>query len=97
MIIKCRFQPNDFQNRQHQTKSKLLARILTALADGEASVTVANGAAVRRALELGGIEFIDDNGGGPRLTFPETPAGEAGQVIDNWPSHSKTVLTLSGK
>ena len=28
-------------------------------------MTVANDAAVRRALESAGIEFIDENGGGP--------------------------------
>jgi hypothetical protein len=28
-------------------------------------MTVANDLAVRRALEVGGVEFIDENGGGP--------------------------------
>ena len=32
--------------------------------DGETSMTAANDLVVRRALELGGVEFIDDNGGG---------------------------------
>jgi hypothetical protein len=35
------------------------------LADGETSMTVANDLAVRRALEAAGVEFIDENGGGP--------------------------------
>ena len=35
------------------------------LADDETSMTVANDAAVRRALETAGIEFINENGGGP--------------------------------
>jgi transcriptional regulator with XRE-family HTH domain len=35
------------------------------LSDGETSMTVANDLAVRRALELAGVEFIDENGGGP--------------------------------
>ncbi len=35
------------------------------LADQETSMTVANDAAVRRALETAGVEFIDANGGGP--------------------------------
>jgi len=35
------------------------------LADDETSMTAANDAAVRRALETAGIEFIDENGGGP--------------------------------
>jgi hypothetical protein len=34
------------------------------LADGETSMTAANDLAVRRALELAGVEFIDENGGG---------------------------------
>jgi hypothetical protein len=32
--------------------------------DGETSMTAANDLAVRPALELAGIEFIDENGGG---------------------------------
>ena len=35
------------------------------LADGETSMTAANDLAVGRALELPGVEFIDENGGGP--------------------------------
>ena len=31
----------------------------------ETSMTAANDLAVRRALELAGVEFIDENGGGP--------------------------------
>jgi len=40
------------------------------LADEQTSMTAANDAAVRRALENAGVEFIDENGGGPgvRLT-----------------------------
>src|ERR1700720_523240 len=34
-------------------------------ADAEASMTNANDLAVRRALESAGVEFIDENGGGP--------------------------------
>ena len=37
------------------------------LAAGETSMTVANDLAVRRALEAAGVEFIDENGGGPGL------------------------------
>jgi hypothetical protein len=33
--------------------------------DGEIPVTAANEVAIRRALEAAGIEFIDENGGGP--------------------------------
>ena len=35
------------------------------LSDSETSMTAANDLAVRRALELAGVEFIDENGGGP--------------------------------
>jgi transcriptional regulator with XRE-family HTH domain len=35
------------------------------LTDDETSMTAANDLAVRRALEAAGIEFIDENGGGP--------------------------------
>ena len=34
-------------------------------ADGETSMTAANDLAVRRTLEAAGVEFIDENGGGP--------------------------------
>ena len=42
------------------------------LTDDETSMTAANDLAVRRALEGAGIEFIDENGGGPgvRLKKP---------------------------
>jgi hypothetical protein len=33
--------------------------------DGEISATLANEAALRRALEAAGVEFIEENGGGP--------------------------------
>jgi hypothetical protein len=35
------------------------------LADHETSMTTPNDSALRRALEASGIEFIDENGGGP--------------------------------
>jgi hypothetical protein len=34
-------------------------------AESETSMTTANDLAVRRALETAGVEFIDENGGGP--------------------------------
>jgi hypothetical protein len=42
------------------------------LATEETSMTAANDLAVRRALEAAGVEFIDENGGGPgvRLRKP---------------------------
>ena len=35
------------------------------LAEAETSMTMANDLAVRRALEAAGVEFIEENGGGP--------------------------------
>ena len=35
------------------------------LTENETSMTAANNHAVRRALEAAGVEFIDENGGGP--------------------------------
>jgi hypothetical protein len=35
------------------------------LTTSETSMTAANDLAIRRALEAAGIEFIDENGGGP--------------------------------
>ena len=35
------------------------------IADQETSLTTANDLSVRRALEAAGVEFIDENGGGP--------------------------------
>jgi hypothetical protein len=35
------------------------------VADDQTSLTAANDLAVRRALEAAGVEFIDEDGGGP--------------------------------
>jgi transcriptional regulator with XRE-family HTH domain len=35
------------------------------MADGEPSMTEANKEAIRTAIEKAGVEFIDENGGGP--------------------------------
>ena len=43
------------------------------LAAGETSMTVANDLAVRRALEAAGVEFIDENGGGPGVRLRKSP------------------------
>jgi transcriptional regulator with XRE-family HTH domain len=45
------------------------------LTDHETSMTAANDLAARRALEAAGVEFIDENGGGPgvRLRNPPQP------------------------
>jgi hypothetical protein len=43
------------------------------LAEDKTSLTVANDLAVRRALEAAGVEFIDENGGGPGLRLRKRP------------------------
>jgi ribosome-binding protein aMBF1 (putative translation factor) len=40
-------------------------------AENETSMTLANDLAVRRALESAGVEFIDENGGGPGVRLRE--------------------------
>src|SRR5438105_4897210 len=44
------------------------------LAEGSTSLTVANDLAVRRALEVAGVEFIDENGGGPGVRLRKRQA-----------------------
>lgn len=44
------------------------------LMEGETAMTVANDAAVRRALEHAGVEFIPENGGGPGLRLGKRAA-----------------------
>ena len=43
------------------------------LSDRETSMTAANDLAVRRALEMAGVEFIEENGGGPGLRLRNRP------------------------
>jgi len=42
------------------------------LTEEETSMTTANDLAIRRALEVGGIEFIDENGGGPGVRLKKS-------------------------
>ena len=41
------------------------------LAERETSLTSANDRAIRQALEAAGVEFIDENGGGPGVRLRE--------------------------
>jgi hypothetical protein len=43
------------------------------LTDHETSMTAANDLAVRRALEVAGVEFIDENGGGAGVRLRKRP------------------------
>ena len=47
-------------------------------AENETSMTVANDLAVRRALEGAGVEFIDENGGGPGVRLGKQHHGKGG-------------------
>jgi hypothetical protein len=47
--------------------------------DGEIPVTLANEAALRQALEAAGVEFIDENGGGPGVRLRKPVGGKSGQ------------------
>ena len=40
-------------------------------------MTSANDVAVRRALEAGGVEFIDENGGGPGVRLRKAAKGKS--------------------
>ena len=45
--------------------------------EGEIPVTDANEAALRKALEAAGVEFIDENGGGTGVRFRKPTKGGA--------------------
>lgn len=47
--------------------------------DGEIPVTLANEAALRQALESAGVEFIDENGGGPGVRLRKPAKGKSGK------------------
>ena len=46
------------------------------VAESETSLTAANELAIRRALEVAGVEFIDENGGGPGVRLRERSQGK---------------------
>jgi len=43
------------------------------VAEGPTTLTAANDLAIRRALEEMGVEFIDENGGGPGVRLRKPP------------------------
>jgi ribosome-binding protein aMBF1 (putative translation factor) len=49
------------------------------VAEKETSLTAANELAVRRALEAAGVEFIDENGGGPGVRLRKPLRGKSGK------------------
>jgi hypothetical protein len=46
------------------------------LSESETSMTAANDLAVRRTLEMAGVEFIDENGGGPSVRLRKLSKGQ---------------------
>jgi transcriptional regulator with XRE-family HTH domain len=46
------------------------------LTEAETSLTAANDQAIRRALEAAGIEFIEENGGGPGVRLRKSRIAE---------------------
>ena len=50
------------------------------LTEGVTSMTVSNDLAVRRALETAGVEFIDENGGGPGVRLRKSNEVKAKNV-----------------
>jgi len=47
------------------------------LTEKETAMTSANDVAVRRALEAAGVEFIDENGGGPGVRLRKATKGKS--------------------
>src|SRR5206468_3955143 len=47
------------------------------LTEDQTSMTAANDLAVRRALEVAGVEFIDENGGGPGVRLRQRARSKA--------------------
>jgi ribosome-binding protein aMBF1 (putative translation factor) len=46
------------------------------VAEAEIALTAANSLAVRNALETAGVEFIEENGGGPGVRLKKTAKGK---------------------
>ena len=52
------------------------------LTEEDTSMTAANDLAVRRALEAAGVEFIDENGGGPGVRLKKRKIRKPAQTDD---------------
>ena len=61
------------------------------VAENGTSLTAVNELAIRRALEVAGVEFIDENGGGPGLRLREAPAAEKITSIERRPVRFSTL------
>jgi hypothetical protein len=49
------------------------------VAEQSTSLTAANELAIRRTLEIAGVEFIDENGGGPGVRLRKPLKGKSGK------------------
>jgi len=49
------------------------------VAEKETSLTAANDLAIRRAMEAAGVDFIDENGGGPGVRLRKPLRGKSGK------------------
>ena len=49
------------------------------MTETETSLTAVNDLAIRRALEVAGVEFIDENGGGPGVRLRRPVRGQSGK------------------
>jgi hypothetical protein len=52
---------------------------LARMTETETSLTAANDLAIRRTLEAAGVEFIDENGGGPGVRLRKPVRGKSGK------------------
>lgn len=63
------------------------------LAEGQTAMTAANQIAIRRALESAGVEFIDENGGGPGVRLRGL-SNKGGCPHDRFKRRTKTFLNV---
>jgi hypothetical protein len=69
-MLRCRWSAVDLA-RESSVGVNTIRR--AEVAENGTSLTAANELAIRRALELAGVEFIDENGGGPGLRLRKRP------------------------
>jgi predicted transcriptional regulator len=60
--------------------AKTTDRTIARLEDGETSARASTAEAIRKALELAGVEFIAENGGGPGVRLAKTGKRKKGRA-----------------
>ena len=63
-------------------------------------MTAANDLAVRRALETAGIDFIDENGGGPGVRLRKrqrAKQSKSTKTVRSWPRTSRALAAIAVK